>query len=97
MAYIDSFVISVPKKNLDDYKDMSHKYEPIWREYGATADYVECVGDETPDGEVTFFPRAVLAKEDEIVIFFLDRLSVQGGPRRLQQESDGRPAPEGHG
>ena len=70
MAYIDGFVISVPKKNLDDYKDMSHKYEPIWREYGATADYVECVGDETPDGEVTSFPRAVLAKEDEIVIFF---------------------------
>ena len=38
MAYIDGFVISVPKKNLDDYKDMSHKYEPIWRDYGATAD-----------------------------------------------------------
>ena len=68
MAYVDGFVIAVPKKNLDAYKDMSRKCEPIWREYGAI-DYVECVGDDTPYGEVTSFPRAVLAKEDEIVIF----------------------------
>lgn len=68
MAYVDGFVIAVPKGNLDAYTEMTRKCEPIWREYGAT-EYVECVGDDTPYGEVTSFPRAVLAKEDEIVIF----------------------------
>jgi len=68
MAYVDGFVLAVPKANLEAYKDMARKCEPIWREYGAI-DYVECVGDDTPYGEVTSFPRAVLAKEDEVVVF----------------------------
>jgi uncharacterized protein YbaA (DUF1428 family) len=29
----------------------------------------ECVGDDTPYGEVTSFPRAVQLKEDEVVIY----------------------------
>lgn len=68
MAYVDGFVIAVPKSKLDAYTELTRKCEPIWREYGAT-EYVECVGDDTPYGEVTSFPRAVLAKEDETVIF----------------------------
>jgi uncharacterized protein YbaA (DUF1428 family) len=68
MAYVDGFVIAVPKNKLDAYKEMSRKCEPLWREFGAT-DYVECIGDDVPYGELTSFPRAVQAKEDEIVIF----------------------------
>ncbi|HEX4117918.1 MAG TPA: DUF1428 family protein [Rhizomicrobium sp.] len=68
MAYVEGFVIAVPKARLEDYKEMARIYEPIWREYGAR-DYVECIGDDTPYGEVTSFPRAVQAKEDEVVIF----------------------------
>ncbi|HVW72655.1 MAG TPA: DUF1428 family protein, partial [Rhizomicrobium sp.] len=40
----------------------------IFRELGATG-YVECVGDDVPYGTVTSFPRAVMAREDEVVIF----------------------------
>ena len=68
MAYVDGFIIAVPKANLEAYKALAGKCEPIWREYGAI-DYVECVGDDTPYGEVTSFPRSVQAKEDEIVVF----------------------------
>src|ERR1700744_5375502 len=64
MAYVEGFVIAVPKGRLEDYKAMARICEPIWREYGAR-DYVECVGDDTPYGEVTSFPRAVQAKQDE--------------------------------
>ena len=32
-------------------------------------DYVECLADDVPYGEVTSFPRAVMAKEDETVVF----------------------------
>ena len=31
--------------------------------------YVECIGDDVPMGELTSFPRAVQAKDDEVVIF----------------------------
>ena len=68
MAYVDGFVIAVPKDRLEAYKTMASQFEAIWREFGAT-DYVECVGDDTPYGEVTSFPRAVQAKENEVVIF----------------------------
>jgi len=68
MAYVDGFILAVPKANIERYKDMARICEPIWRQYGAI-DYVECIGDDTPYGEVTSFPRAVQAKEDEIVVF----------------------------
>ena len=68
MAYVDGFVIAVPKDKLEAYRAFSQKCRPIWEEGGATA-YVECVADDVPYGELTSFPRAVLAKEDEVVIF----------------------------
>ena len=37
-------------------------------EFGALT-YVECVADDVPYGELTSFPRAVMAKEDETVVF----------------------------
>jgi uncharacterized protein YbaA (DUF1428 family) len=68
MSYVDGFVLAVPKANLEDYKEMARKAGDVWKEYGALA-YVECVGDDVPYGELTSFPRAVQAKEDEIVVF----------------------------
>jgi uncharacterized protein YbaA (DUF1428 family) len=68
MAYVEGFVLAVPKGNLDAYKEMSRTVEVIFRELGAT-EYVECVGDDVPYGTLTSFPRAVQAKEDEVVIF----------------------------
>src|SRR3954454_4286661 len=68
MSYVDGFVVAVPKERIEDYKAMARRAGEIWKEYGALA-YVECVGDDVPYGEVTSFPRAVQAKEDEVVIF----------------------------
>jgi uncharacterized protein YbaA (DUF1428 family) len=68
MAYVDGFVIPVPKDRLDDYKKVAALCAVVWREHGAITS-VECVGDDVPYGEVTSFPRAVQAKEDEIIIF----------------------------
>lgn len=67
MAYVDSYVLAVPKNKLEQYKAMAAKAGKLWKEFGALA-YVECVADDVPYGEVTSFPRAVQAKEDETVI-----------------------------
>ena len=36
MAYVDGFVIAVPKDKLDAYKAMARECAPIWKEHGAT-------------------------------------------------------------
>lgn len=68
MSYVDGFVVAVPKARLDDYKEMARKAGDVWREHGALA-YVEALGDDVPYGDLTSFPRAVQAKDDEIVVF----------------------------
>ncbi|MBF5096320.1 DUF1428 family protein [Azospirillum sp. INR13] len=68
MSYVDGFVLAVPKQNVDAYKEMARKAGAIWMDHGALA-FVECVGDDVPYGELTSFPRAVQATEEEIVVF----------------------------
>ncbi len=68
MTYVDGFLVAVPKDKMEAYKALARKAGEVWKEYGAIA-YVECVADDVPYGELTSFPRAVQAKEDETVIF----------------------------
>lgn len=68
MPYVDGFVLAVPKGRLEEYKDHARRAGPVWMEHGALS-YVECVAEDTPYGELTSFPRAVQARDDEVVIF----------------------------
>jgi len=68
MAYVDGFVIPVPKDRLEDYKAFAALCAQVWKDHGALAS-VECVADDVPYGERTSFPRAVQAGDDEIVVF----------------------------
>ena len=68
MAYVDGFVIPVPKNKLDAYRRMSRKAGKVWREHGAL-EYKECVADDAPKGKVTSFPQSVKLKKGETVVF----------------------------
>jgi uncharacterized protein YbaA (DUF1428 family) len=68
MAYVDGFVIPVPADKLDEYKKLATLCAQVWKEHGALKS-VECIGEDVPYGTLTSFPRAVQAKEDEIVVF----------------------------
>jgi uncharacterized protein YbaA (DUF1428 family) len=68
MAYVDGFVVPLPKRNLDAYKKMSLACGAIWREFGAL-EFRECIGDDVPPGKVTSFPLSVQLQEDETVVF----------------------------
>ena len=68
MSYVDGFVLAVPKAKVEDYKALARLAGTVWKEHGALA-YVECLGDDVPYGELTSFPRAVQANEDETVGF----------------------------
>jgi uncharacterized protein YbaA (DUF1428 family) len=64
----DEFVVAVPKENVAAYQAMARQAGEVWKEHGALA-YVECIGDDVPYGKLTSFPRAVQAKEDEVIVF----------------------------
>lgn len=68
MAYVDGFVVPIPKKNLEAYREIARKAGEVWKEYGAR-EYREWVADDVEPGEVTSFPQAVLMKPDETVVF----------------------------
>lgn len=68
MPYVDGFVLAVPKANVEAYRKMAQLGCEVWMEHGALS-YMECQGDDTPYGELTSFPRAVQATDDEIVFF----------------------------
>lgn len=68
MAYVDGFVLPVPKKNIEAYKRMARKAGKVWREHGAL-EYRECIADDVKPGKWTSFPQSVKLKPDEVVVF----------------------------
>lgn len=68
MAYVDGFIVPVPKKKLPAYKRMAQKAGKIWREHGALA-FWECAADDVSVGKRTSFPRSVKLKPGETVVF----------------------------
>jgi uncharacterized protein YbaA (DUF1428 family) len=68
MAYVDGFVLAVPKKNLQKYRAIARKAGKVWREHGAL-EYRECVADDVKPGKVTSFPQSVKLRKNEAVWF----------------------------
>jgi len=67
-AYVDGFVVPVPKKNLKSYRAMAKKFAKVWLDHGASSVH-ECVADDVPYGKLTSFPRSVKQKPSETVVF----------------------------
>jgi uncharacterized protein YbaA (DUF1428 family) len=70
MAYVDGFLLPIPKKHLDTYRSIARKAGKLWREYGAL-EYRECLGDDlnVKKGMGISFPRRAKIKRGETVVF----------------------------
>jgi uncharacterized protein YbaA (DUF1428 family) len=68
MAYVDGFLLPVPKKKLQAYRSMASKAGRIWKEHGAL-EFRECVADDVKPGKLTSFPQSVKLKPGETVFF----------------------------
>jgi uncharacterized protein YbaA (DUF1428 family) len=68
MAYIDGYVLPVPKDKLAAYRSMARKAGKVWIEHGAL-EYLEAVADDVKPGKTTSFPQAVKLEPDEVVVF----------------------------
>ena len=68
MAYVDGFLLPIPKKNLGAYKKMATIASKVWRDHGALR-YVEAVGDDLTPGFGLPFPKLAKAKKGETMVF----------------------------
>lgn len=68
MAYVDGFVVPVPKKKIQAYRRLAQKAGKVWREHGAL-EYRECIADDVKPGKLTSFPQSVKLKPGEVVWF----------------------------
>jgi uncharacterized protein YbaA (DUF1428 family) len=68
MAYVDGYVVPVPKDKLDVYREMSRKCGEVWREHGALR-FCEWIADDVKPGTYTSFPQSVNLEENEVVVF----------------------------
>jgi uncharacterized protein YbaA (DUF1428 family) len=68
MAYVDGFVIPVPRRKLDAYRRISQRAGKVWKEHGAL-EYRECVGDDLNIKGVKTFPKQIKPKPGETIVF----------------------------
>lgn len=68
MAYVDGFLLPLPKKNLKMYRKMATLGCKVWREHGAL-EYYECIGDDMKIKGVKSFLRAAGCKKGETAVF----------------------------
>jgi uncharacterized protein YbaA (DUF1428 family) len=68
MAYVDGFIVPVPKKNVEAYKKMARLGKRVWMDHGAL-EYKEAMADDVKPGKWTSFPQSVKLKKDEVVFF----------------------------
>lgn len=68
MAYVDGFLLAVPKKNIAAYRRMSRKAGKVWRDHGAL-EYRECVADNLKNSTGPSFAKVAKAKPGETVFF----------------------------
>jgi uncharacterized protein YbaA (DUF1428 family) len=69
MAYVDGFLIAVPRRKMKAYVTMARSGKKLWMKHGAL-DYKECVGDDL--GEkwgTTPFSQLMKLKPGETVVF----------------------------
>ena len=68
MAYVDGYVIAVPRKNKEEYLKLAELSAAVFKDHGALS-VVENWADDVPDGVTTSFPMAVKCEEGEAVVF----------------------------
>ena len=68
MAYVEGFLIPVPRDKRANYEKMARAAAPIFKDLGALR-IVETWSDDIKHGETTDFYRAVKAEDGEDVVF----------------------------
>ncbi len=97
MAYVQGFLVAVPKAKKQAYIESAKAAAPIFKEYGALR-VVETWSEDIADGKVTDFKRAVLAKDDEAIVFswieWPDKQSFEAASKKMETDERWKNMPE---
>jgi uncharacterized protein YbaA (DUF1428 family) len=89
MPYVDGFLLAVPTRNKEAYREMAEGMATIFKDHGALS-VVECWGDDVPPGKLTSFPMAVKLEEDETCVFswitWPDRATRDTGNKAVMED-----------
>ncbi len=66
--HVEGLLIPVPKARLEEYRRWAETLADLFLEHGALR-VVESVAEGLDRGVLTSFPRALLLREDEVVVF----------------------------
>ena len=66
--YVDGYILPLPKKNIEAYREQASLAGKVWKEHGAL-EYIEWIAEDVKPGKVTSFPQAVKLEPDETVVF----------------------------
>jgi uncharacterized protein YbaA (DUF1428 family) len=93
-GYVDGFVTPVTPANRDVYVAVADKAAAKFLSYGALRSS-ENWGDDVPDGKVTDMKRAVLATDDEVIVFswveWPDKATRDASWARMMADPDMQP------
>ena len=67
MAYVDGFLLPIPKRKVAEYRRLSQRAGKIWREYGAL-EYRECVGDDLQVQDMVSLLKTAKVRPGETVV-----------------------------
>jgi uncharacterized protein YbaA (DUF1428 family) len=73
-GYVDLYMLSVPKENLDAYRGQASKFADIIIEYGAL-NYRECRGDDLFPADVLSFTKASPIDDSETLVIAMAEFS----------------------
>jgi len=89
MSYVDGFVCAVPAANWEKYRERATGAALAFKKHGALS-FVECWGDDVPDGKLTSFPMSVKCQPDETAVFswvvWLSRQARDEGMKKAMQD-----------
>ena len=68
MAYVDGYVIPIPKKNIAAYQRMARKCSVVFKDHGAL-EFRECVGEDLRTKCGVPFTKLAKLKRGETVLF----------------------------
>ncbi len=85
-AYVDGFVIPLPKRNLPAYRRLARRAAAVWLGHGAI-DYQECAGDDLALPFGATFVRSLKLKKSETAIFAWIRFKSRAHRDRVNRRA----------
>ena len=68
VTYVDGMLTAVPTANKEIYREIAEQSARVFKKHGALS-YMECWGDQVPEGKLNSMYTAVLREPDETVVF----------------------------